>query len=280
MQPTAEPRQTRLHRWKRHATHGWLCLLALIVCPAIALAEDNPVAKITPSDRNLGRLRWIQYHMVAGRIVASSQFPGTNLTIGPVQVDARRRERLEIRIDAEAIRVRYELAQAHDQLVMSVDHDNHFSLLHNRAQPAYAMRFEQQPGKGIVLELTDGGMRRQWHADSFWHLYLASPAEVSRHLVPLLEQLHPAWQLTETGEAIERALVERGQAARPSDHRKWAHYVERLASPQFTERQAAQRESPCRRPGGAAVSRASRPGGARRRTSIAHPLADRVALGR
>ena len=54
-------------------------------------------------------------------------------------------------------------------------------------------------------------------ADSFWHLYLAEPELVRRRLVPVLEILHPSWQLASLGAALEESLFERAQNPQPLD---------------------------------------------------------------
>ena len=68
------------------------------------------------------------------------------------------------------------------------------------------------------------------------------PELVGQHLVPLLELLHPSWQLTAEGGRVEAALFDHVKDNRHADRQRWAGLVDLLASPQFVEREAAERE--------------------------------------
>src|SRR4029079_14969066 len=76
----------------------------------------------------------------------------------------------------------------------------------SRAEPAYTFEFEQTIGRPLLATVVEGTSQRSLGGDSFWHLYLAEPDLVRRHLVPLLEILHPSWHLASMGSAIEEAL--------------------------------------------------------------------------
>jgi hypothetical protein len=218
--------------------------LAVVLALALAAAAHGQgagIAPISPSKNNAARLRWMHYSMVAGRVVVSSAYQGTHMTLGPAQVE-RRTERLQIHIDPDRIHFRYELSGADEQLTIALGEDNELSIRRTRSQPKYALRFEQNSDGAVTLALADEDVNCTLEADSFWHLYLAEPQRVRRHLVPLLELLRPSWQLSAMGAAIEDSLIQRAQHPRPLAGERWSALVEDLASPKFADRENAQRE--------------------------------------
>lgn len=220
-------------------------LCAIIVLTSAAIARGQPAQATPPggpSKINADRLRWMQYKMVAGRIAVSSSYPGTNMTFGPAHVDGRRRERLEIHINQAQIDLQYELVSPDERLAIALVDGKDFSIRRSRPHSKYTFEFRQSPEQPIVMSLEDADARCVLQADSFWHLYLAEPELVRRHLVPLLEILHPSWQLASMGAAVEEALVERAQHSRPLDVGRWSRLVNDLASPKFADRTGAERE--------------------------------------
>lgn len=212
-----------------------------LIATAVLAQEHDPVPVLAPSKINADRLRWMQYKMVAGRVAASSSYPGTNMTFGPAEVEGRRRERLEIRITPAQIHLRYELTSASERLAISLADGQVFSIRRDSSEPKYSLLFEQSPGQSLRLSLAQADSEAVLLGDSFWHLYLAEPELVRRHLIPLLEILHPSWQLASMGSAIEEALVERAQNHRPNASQLWGKWVDELASPSFSDRASAER---------------------------------------
>ena len=72
--------------------------ILLVLAASNAMAQNPPPAPWGPSKTNAARLRWLQYTMAAGRITVSSAYHGTNMTLGPLEIE-RRRERLQIQIN-------------------------------------------------------------------------------------------------------------------------------------------------------------------------------------
>jgi hypothetical protein len=221
--------------------------IALVGCTVFALAwtaeafgQGAVLPPISPSKINAGRLRCVQYGMVAGRVVISSAYQGTNMTFGPEQVD-RRQERLQIQINPEQINLRYELSGRDDRFSITLAERNQLSIRRASSQPKYSLHFEQHPDALLSLVVDAPDTKCTITAESFWHLYLAEPEVVRRHLVPLLEVLHPSWQLASLGAAIEESLVQLAQGSRQFVVRRWTSLVDDLASPQFATRQSAQR---------------------------------------
>ncbi len=216
-------------------------MLFVLAWTAAVHGQGAGVAPINPSKTNAARLRWMQYNMVAGRIVVSSAYQGTNMTFGPAQVD-RRSERLQIHINADQINFRYELSNADEQFTMSLVDGDQLSIRRTRSEPKYALHFEQNAEAPMSLVLETGDTKHTLQGDSFWHVYLAEPELVRRHLIPLLEVLHPSWQLSSMGAAVEDSLIQRAQNPRQFIGQRWARLVDDLASPQFATRQNAQRK--------------------------------------
>ncbi len=195
-----------------------------------------------PSKINADRLRWMQYKMVAGRIAVSSSYPGTNMTFGPAHVDGRRRERLEIHINQAQIDLQYELASPDEQLSIALVEGKRLSIRRERSQPKFTLVFEQAPDQPLLFTLSEGDRRQTIRADSFWHLYLQEPDLVSKRLVPVLEILHPSWQLATLGAALEESLFDHARNPQPLDTERWNQLVADLASPKFSDRATAERE--------------------------------------
>lgn len=218
-----------------------MLVLFVLAWPAAAHGQKTGLAPISPSKTYASRLRWMQYNMVGGRVVVSSAYQGTNMTFGPSQVE-RRSEFLQIHINTDQINFRYELTDADEQLTIALAEGNQLSIRRNCSDPKYALRFEQSLDAPLLLTLETANTRYTLRGDSFWHLYLAEPQLVRRHLVPLMDVLHPSWQLSSMGAAVEDALVQRAQNPRQFAGKRWARLVDDLASPRFSERQSAQQE--------------------------------------
>jgi hypothetical protein len=217
----------------------WLLVVWALLAPSRCPAEDVP--PITPSKINAARLRWIQYTMVAGRVAVSSVYQGTQMTHTAPQVDGRR-ERLQIQINPGQINLRFELIGPADELLIELIGSNQLSIRRTRPKDDYTLRFEQSAGEPLMLVVEESDSRRAIEAESFWHLYLAEPQLVRRHLIPLLEILRPSWQLASLGASVEDALVGRALTPRQPPGQRWAQLVADLASPSFARRETAQRE--------------------------------------
>ncbi len=214
----------------------------LLLFPAITLHAQQ-AERIGPSRINAARLRWFQYKLVAGRILATSAYPeGMNISFGPSTTDTKRREHLQLLILEDRASIRYELAGDGEQLSIQLAESGEFSIRRTRREPPFTLRFTQPPEKPMSLVVQQDGTTQEVIGPSFWHLYLAAPDLVSQELAPYLETLRPAWQLVASGEQLERNLIQRAQ--QPLAHRgeQWRSLVQRLGSTNFAEREAAQRD--------------------------------------
>lgn len=219
-----------------------ICAACALAWSATALAQ-KPKPPFAPTTKNAERLRWLDYKMVAGRVVASSTYPaGMNISFGPSIVGGRLHEHLQILILEDQASVQYELEGDGQALSIVLAQDGHFSIIRTRDEPKFAMRFSQPPGKPLSLSVSEGDNEQRLEGDSFWHLYIAEPDLVRRHLIPYLELLRPSWQLAATAWAVEEALVRRAQNPRVLETDRWDRLVDELASPKFSRRQRAHRE--------------------------------------
>jgi hypothetical protein len=223
-----------------------LCSIILAACAlaqaATALAQ-KPIPSFEPSKVNSARLRWLEYKLVAGRVVATSAYPaGMNISFGPSVVGGRLREHLQLLILEELASVRYELSGDGQELSIVLAKNGELLIRRTREKPKYAVHFQQQPGSKLSLSVVEADGEQRLEGDSFWHLYLEQPELVRRHLIPYLELLRPSWQLATTGFAIEEALVQRAQNPQTLDTERWITLVDDLASSKFSERQRAERE--------------------------------------
>jgi hypothetical protein len=212
------------------------------VCAATAVAQGPP-APFAPSKVNAERLRWLEYRMVAGRVTAASAYPeGMNVSFGPSLVRGRLREHLQLSILKDGASVRYTLDGEGQRLSIVLDQNGDFSLHRTRDDPSFEMRFAQPAGGRLSVTVLEQDAQRSLAGDSFWHLYVADPELVRRHLIPDLELLRPNWQLAAAGWVIEEALIERAGHPRSLDTKRWAELIDELGSPEFARRQSAQRQ--------------------------------------
>jgi hypothetical protein len=179
--------------------------------------------------------------MVSGRVVATSAHVGTNMTTTSTSPESRRRESLAIDISSALPNLHIELTTASEQFKLALTGANRLSIYRERSADDYWLDFEQNPGQPLLLIVAQQGTQRTWRAESFWHLWIAEPEIVGRHLIPVLELLHPSWQLASTGAEIEDALVRRAQHQR-LDRQRWARLVDSLGNSKFAEREDAERE--------------------------------------
>jgi hypothetical protein len=223
--------------------------LCVIICAACALActatarAQKPSPSFEPSKVNAARLRWLDYKLVAGRVVATSTYPaGMNISFGPSVIGGRLREHLQLLILEDQASVRYDLGGDGQELSIVLAQSGEFSIRRTREKPKYAVHFSQQPGAKLSLTVAEAEGEQRLEGESFWHLYFERPELVRRHLIPYLELLRPSWQLAATGFAIEEALVQRAQNPQTLDTQRWITLVNDLASPKFAVRQRAERE--------------------------------------
>jgi hypothetical protein len=226
------------------------CLKLAICCTLATVSYDlalHAAPPPSPSPTMAARLRWMQFRMSSGRVTVTSSYPGTNMTAR--STEAARSERVAIHLISgfrgspfSVGNLHYEQTTPDGKLDITVHDGRRLTILRTLTDEQYALEFRQVPGQPLVLRIDDDQGSRQLYGDSFWHLYLDDPTLVGQHLVPLLELLHPAWQLIAEGGRVEAALFDHVNDNRHADRQRWAGLVALLASPRFVEREAAERE--------------------------------------
>ncbi len=221
-----------------------IALVGVVLCARLEAGEQSV---LVPSPVMAARLRWMQFSMSSGRVTASSLYAGTNMTAR--NVEAHRYERLAINLSRTSTggpalvgNLHYEQSNGEEQLEITINDGNQLAIRRTRPADKYVLSFRQSPRQQLALEFEERGAFQTRHAESFWHLCLAEPQIVRQHLIPLLEVLHPDWQLASQAADIEQALIRRAQTREQPDRRRWTALVDDLASSQFSVRQNAQRE--------------------------------------
>jgi hypothetical protein len=218
-----------------------ILVVILIVACTSQLRADEPII-IEPSPSIATRIRWVQFHLISGRITATSPM------VVPTSTNQRggRREMLSIEINGGIAGLQYDLVVPNERLQIVVTGGNQLSISHSRTggTPLGDSRLEyRQAVEGPVeFSFESAGVERTWKASGFWQIYLAEPDLVRVRLAPLLELLRPSWHLAQLGSEIEDALITRPMDERQQHVARWTGLVEQLASPRFAAREHAQRE--------------------------------------
>ncbi len=209
-----------------------------------AQGEEQGFAPPGISPAIAARIHWMQFNMVSGRVVASSNLSVPKMLVQSPGRRTQRRETLGIEINGGLCNLEYLLASPTEMLRINMFEGDTLSIHRTQSDQGYSLTFEQRPDRPLALELEQGGATRRWQAQGLWRLYLQEPEIVRDHLMPLLEQLHPSWQLAATAAQIEETLA-RTQFAHTPKHpnrQRWAQWVVELGSPKFSERETAERE--------------------------------------
>lgn len=210
--------------------------VATLLLTATATAQESVVSPLLAN-----QLRYVQFRVVGGRIVASTDFSGRHISSSSQGPD--RQERLTARLD-RAPTISYQVTTAPWRFTLDVTMGRHLVLSHEPRNDTSIVPLKfSQPAEGeLVLELGADVDMTVYRARSLWHLLLAEPDLCGRHLLPLLQPLSGDWQLGATSREIEKILLESLRSGAPVFQPHWTALVERLASPRFSDRQAAQRE--------------------------------------
>ncbi len=110
------------------------------------------------------------------------------------------------------------------------------------ATPETIVDYSQAARQPIKLTVTENGKTRQVEAATVWHLFLLEPDLVNRHLVPILEMLHPNWQLSSQADQLKKSLLKTAGKVRAADRQRWSELVAQLADDHFAVRQKAERQ--------------------------------------
>lgn len=216
------------------ATSAWLVYWTMLSVYATAAP---------PPPNLLARVGGLPCQVVMGRIVLAEHrgLAGRSDTVEDTITG--RRETLCIQTTSGQSVVRYERNDAVE--TVAIDFLGQGDLRMRRALPGttpITVHFVQPLRGPLKLEVTQGEQTRKYSAPTLWHLVLTEPKACHDHLLPLLEQLRPDWQLAARIEAIEQGLRSAGEVHVPLDRTELDRLIEQLASPKFAERQQANRQ--------------------------------------
>jgi len=211
--------------------------IAFLLSAAAAGAQD---LKTMQNLNQSVRTGWLQFRIVSGRV----SFDGSR--IGNIQSAnniEKQQDQLSVQSDGEDTILSYKWSNTKQRLSIDVSNVSKVRIQYegvgDNAQAP--VEFFQPLQAKIVLKVGPEGKQQVYSAPSLWHLLLAYPAETKRHLVPLLELLHPNWRLSETAATVEIELLRKAGSNEISDRKRWAELVERLGDDSFAKRQAADR---------------------------------------
>jgi len=212
-----------------------------LLCSAAAVCAQQK--SLEPSPVNAARLRWMQYKLVSGRIVATSTYPeGMNISFGPSSLAGSLREQLQLLILKDQVSVRYDLAGDGEELAIVLSETGEFSIRRVASGGSWTMEFVQPVDRSLVLTVSSSDGTRIITGESFWHLYLEAPDLVREQLVPYLEILRPAWQLSATAAEVEHLLYAQAESAPTGERADWQRMIEELGATNFARRERAQRD--------------------------------------
>lgn len=217
--------------------------LAVGVCAGdIVWAQRVPIEAIAGSTL-VARLRWVQFDVVSGRLVATPLHLGTTLSTSTTVND--RRESLSIDLSNASPNIRYEMSAPGEELRIETQDGTQFLLRRVRRNDEVTTQVElMQPAtdEGLTLSITRDGLTRTHRRATVWHLLLEEPDATVELLGPLFELMRPGWKIASQMEAAERSLCEAARFRRSSNVQLWAKAVSQLASAKYPERTAAERE--------------------------------------
>ncbi len=217
---------------------GLVALAAL--APWYAPAAEETLA--TPMLNSIRAQGFLQFSMSSGRIVVTGS-PGVNFS-RPGATKTERREQLSVRVTGTVPVVTYKVSGATQQLLLDVT-GNRVELRRipkeNRSEPA-AVEFRQAPGEPVSLTVGPKGHERTYRAQTIWHLFLLEPTVCREQLAPLLAVVLRELDFVRTAQEVEAILVRTAGPGAPPDRKQWSRWLEQLADPRFSAREAADRK--------------------------------------
>ena len=214
-----------------------LLVLSLGLSPQLVWAAE-PLE--TPKLSEAARSGWLSFAVLSGRVtLTGSRFGSINSTSST----NGRTERLTIRATGIGPAVSYQMTGSPGEFSLEMSAGDQLAIQwkpgHDGAEP---VRYWQQPGEPVGLEIGAAPQQQTYRAMSIWHLMIAEPETVRRQLVPLLRLFQFDLDPAATAEETERMLLAADAPVVAPDRQRWAALVEQLASESFASREAADRE--------------------------------------
>lgn len=228
--------------WRRTACYA--------LCSWIGLSLVATGQEPTRFSSLLVRSNLFQFEIILGRVSA------TNVRLGPARSQALtnqsggRTETLTVGFHNQSPTLHYELVSAEQRLVVDLSREQILSIhrtpiapsLDDPEQPLAELAFQQDPRGKLRFIVKHAEATHEYHAPSIWHLMFTEPLAFHAHLVPLLEQLRPGWDLNDLGRHVRQSLLRFSEHHPLPDTQQIRRLVDDLGSTEFQKRQAADRE--------------------------------------
>ncbi len=192
----------------------------------------------------VSRINWVRFEILLGRFTVISSRYGPHRFASPENDDNEVHETLTVNGDAQFADIRYERITP-EQYLLVEHHPRRTTTIHQDPRgdsKLSSLRFTQTARGKLTLVVHSPASRRQYSANSIWHLLLAEPELYRTELVPIFDLLRPDWRLIGTAEQIEASLFTAAQNAQPHANEQVSRLVAELAHSSFKRRQAADRD--------------------------------------
>jgi hypothetical protein len=227
-----------------------MCRTSLFLIPVLLAQSVTSLTAQTKSTAPLPRQTlaaersWVQFGVVLGRLQVLNSQVGQTLSAHQEDPESGVRESFSINAAAEQTVVHYELLTPDLQLLI------HFSgpddvRIEKTPQSAAGGSYVslRQPARGTLEMVVGRGPEAcRYRAASFWHLMLEHRDVCRTQLLPILDSLRDDWQLEETTDEIQAALLRFANARRLPETDRWALLVRTLSHGSFQQRQSAERQ--------------------------------------
>lgn len=211
--------------------------LSLLYFPQVAGAAETVEA---PKLSEAARSGWLSFAILSGRVtLTGSRFGSINSTSS----SNGRTERLTIRATGSGPAVGYKMTGSREELSVEMTAGDRLTIEWKPGgDDTEPVRFWQQAGEPVGLEVGSVPNQQTYRAPSIWHLMIAEPEIARRHLVPLLKLFQFDTDPAATAEESEKMLLAADAPVVAPDRRRWATLVEQLGVDSFAGREAADRE--------------------------------------
>jgi len=210
------------------------CLVSLLA--TFGRAEEPEISL-------LAKTGWVRIQLVLGRIEVANIGSSQTRTETRGEPDDDVRETITITSETVIPTVRYQNQSQDESLTFAIINGREVELRRmSVGADRPELRFEQSPGRDLLLQVGRDKTKKTYRSPSLWHLMLEEPGVCERELLPVLQWLQPQWRLKEFIHRAEDELVLAATGSEFQTARKARRLVARLDSADYRTRQAASRD--------------------------------------
>ncbi|NUQ63661.1 MAG: hypothetical protein HUU20_14385 [Pirellulales bacterium] len=215
------------------------CALAIAVGILVQVSSAAEPLE-TPKLSEAARSGWLNFGLLSGKVtLTGSRFGSINSTSS----SNGRTERLTIRATGSGPAVKYEMTGSRGGFTLEVSAQDQLSIQWKpEGESSVPVKFWQEPGEKVNLEIGAAGTEKVCRAPSIWHLLIAEPAAARQHLVPILKLFQFDMDTAAAADQVESILLTAGAPVVVPDRQRWAALIERLGAESFAQREEADRE--------------------------------------